>query len=909
MIYLYAIFLFIIIAVPLLRALLNIYPDFLWFVDLGYQDLFLKIWSYKLVLGAIFWLIAFTFIIINLLIAFRTRKKIVNEAEVVFDKGKKFSFENIQLPDLVNLISKYKSLPIAIAAIAAFLFSSFWFVNWDKVLLFLNAVSFNSQDPIFNKDIGFYFFSYPFFKLLQGWLSGLVIVVMIAVFAIYFHKKSISISGIKVNIRKDVKIHLSIILLLLFALIAWSYNLSMYQLLYSPTGIVYGAGHTDIHAGLLGYKALFVVAIGTVFLTFISIFRKGILLPIEGVAALVIVYIVLKGFVPGVVQQVIVKPNEIEKEKLYINYGIQYTRKAYGLDKIKERSISINYNLTSKDLRENADTLSNVRLWDHRPLLKTLAQLQEIRLYYNFYDVDIDRYWLDGKYQQVMLSARELDPDKLPVRARNWINQKLTYTHGHGLVMLPVNKMTSEGLPEFYIYDIPPKMSSGLKMDSPEIYYGEATNKHIYVNTTAKEFDYPQGDKNIYTTYKSSNGIVLSNFFRKVIFAIKFRDMKLLLSSYFKKDSKVLFDRNVRLRVQKIAPFLHFDRDPYVVLVKGKIFWIIDAFTMSKYYPYAKPFLNDSPMNYIRNSVKVVVNAYSGETNFYIVDDKEPIISAYNKIFPGLFKSVKELDEEVQAHFRYPEDLFKIQAKMYSTYHMQDHQVYYNQEDLWVLPNETYEDNTQQMEPYYTLMRLPEDKKLTFRLMMPFTPAKKNNLIAWMSVNSDMPDYGDITVYKLPKEQLIYGPMQIESRIDQDTEISKQLTLWGQKGSRVIRGNLLVIPIKSSFIYVEPIYLQATQSRFPELKRVVVAYDNKIAMEQTFEEALRKVFSLNAEEKYAAAKKAVVSAVMESVDDLIIKADRFYRDAQRAIKKLDWQDYGESIKALGQILEVLKSKN
>jgi len=908
MVYIYAILLFIIIAVPLFRGLLNIYPDFLWFIDVGYKDLFIKIWSYKLFFGALFGLIAFTFIALNLLYAFRVRKKILDEPEVVIEKGKKFSFENLQIPDAISILSSFKFIPAVIAFFLAVMFGGFWFLNWDKLLLFINSGLFNKVDPIFGKDIGFYFFSYPFLKMFQGWLFGLVVIVLISSALIYFHKKIFSVQGIKINIRKEVKIHLSLLLVIFFVLMAWSYKLSMYHLLYSPTGIVYGAGYTDIHADLLGYKALFVVAIGTVILTLISIFRKGILLPVEGATVLFIVYIVLKGFVPSFVQQIFVKPNEIVKEKPYIDYSIQYTRSAYGLDKIREQSISINYDLTQKDLKTHSDTLSNIRLWDHRPLLKTLSQLQEIRLYYNFYDVDIDRYWIDGKYQQVMLSARELDPDKLPDRARNWINQKLTYTHGHGLVMLPVNKMTTEGLPEFFVYDIPPKMSPGIKLHNPAIYFGEATNKHIYVNTTAKEFDYPQGDDNIYTEYKSDRGILLDSFFRKVLFAIKFQDMKLLLSSYFQKNSKILFDRNILLRVNKIAPFLSYDRDPYVVLAKGQIFWIIDAYTTSKYYPYAQPFNSDSPINYIRNSVKVVINAYSGETNFYIVEKEEPIIVAYNKIFPGLFKPVSMLDKELRAHFRYPEDLFKIQAKMYSTFHMQDHQVYYNQEDLWVLPNETYEENTQQMQPYYTLMKLPEDKDLTFRLMIPYTPAKKNNMIAWMSVNSDFPNYGDITVYKLPKEQLIYGPMQIESRIDQDTEISQQLTLWGQMGSRVIRGNLLVIPIKNSFIYVEPIYLQATQSRFPELKRVVVAYDNKIAMEQTFDEALQKVFSLNADEKYLESKKAVVSVVEDTIKDLIRKADRYYQDAQTAIKKLDWQKYGESIKELGQILETLKSK-
>ncbi len=909
LIYLYGIFIAFMILGPLLKALINIYPEFLWFIDLGYQSVFLKIWEVRLGVLLIFAVVAFFFIYANIFLAMWTRRKLDKEPEVVYDGSLNFNFDSLPFNKTMELLTSYKWIALVVAGIFCLLFGGFWFLNWDKVLLFYNGGLFGKTDPIFNQDIGFYFFIYPFYKLLQTWLSGLTLVTAIMVGLIYFNHKAIRIKGRALEIRKEVKVHISVLLAIFFGLLAWSYKLNMYHLLYSAKGLVYGAGYSDIHADLLGYKVLFVVALFIVGLIFVNIFRKGILLPLEGLAVLVIVFVALKVVYPSVLQQFVVKPNEIEKERPYIEQNVAYTREAYNLNNVEERTFTINNNLKVADLQKNQETISNIRLWDHRPLLKTLDQLQAIRLYYDFNDVDIDRYTLNGKYQQVMLSARELDADQLPEGARNWINQRLTYTHGHGLVMLPVNKMTSEGLPNFYIYDIPAKINADIKIDNPDIYFGESTNKYIIVNTKAKEFDYPQGDNNKYTVYKSHHGILLNNFFKKVLFAIKFQELNIILSDTITPKSRVLFDRNIKVRLQKIAPFLFYDSDPYMVLSKGKLYWITDAYTMSDMYPYAQPFYGN--YNYIRNAVKVVVDAYTGETSFYLTDKKDPLILAYSKIFPSLFKDVSKLDPDLVSHFRYPEDLFTIQAKMYSKYHMNDPQVFYNQEDLWVIPNETFEDKTQPIQPYYTMMKLPEDDKLTFRLMMPFTPSKKNNMIGWMSANSDAPNYGKITVYKLPKEQMIYGPQQIESRIDQDTEISKQLSLWGQKGSQVIRGNLLVIPLENSFIYVEPVYLQATQSRFPELKRIVVAYGNKIAMEETFELALQKVFDLNAADPFTVEtkKSSVLDTPQEKsskLSGLIDQAGRYYSDAQKSIQNSDWKGYGENIKMLGQVLEQMR---
>ncbi len=907
--YVYAFLAVFFLGVPLFRALLNLYPEYLWHLDLGYQNAFFTMLLSKWVVFLALALISSIIIFINIKLALWIRKKIIKEPEIVTNENLKFDlFSQVNVFTIVGKFNLFNWLPLIISLAIGMTISSIWFIQWDKLLLYLNQQPFGSVDPIFHKDVGFYFFSYPFLLIVKSWLFGLLVSTIISVGIIYAHYKAIFVNGLKIKIHPGVRIHVSFLFACLFILIAWGYKLGMYNMLFSSSGIVYGAGYTDVYADLLGLKVLFFLALVIAGLFFYNMIKQAIVLPVVSIFFLIIVYVLLRGFYPALMSQFIVKPNEIEKERPFIQNNIDFTRRAYGLDKIFEREIGVAENLTEKDIKNNAETIENVRLWDTRPLLKTLSQLQEIRLYYDFNDVDIDRYWINGKYQQVMLASRELDADKLPVRAQNWINQKLTYTHGYGLVMMPVNKISREGLPEFYVYDIPHKSNIDLKLNNLSIYFGESTNKYIITNTTAKEFDYPSGESNQYSIYSGDKGIKLNNFWKKLIFAIKFNEFKILISEYIKPDSKVLFDRNIMTRVRKIAPFLVYDKDPYSVVVDGQLYWFLDAYTVSDRYPYSDPFY--AQYNYIRNSVKVIINAYTGKTDFYIVDN-EPMIVAYSKIFPNLFKPVSELNKEFVAHFRYPSDLFSVQSKMYSSYHMTDPQIFYNQEDLWVIPNETYEGEAAPIEPYYINMKLPEDNALTFRLMLPFTPAKKNNMIGWMSANCDPANYGKITVYKLPKEQLIYGPMQIESRIDQDTEISQQLTLWGQLGSRVIRGNLLVIPINNSFLYVEPVYLQATQSRFPELKRVIVAYKNSLAMETSFEEALAKVLAL---EIPSISNKLLIKGKDQqpqqaSIKQLIGLAKDYYKKAEQSIKQGDWKSYGDNIKSLGNTIEQLeKSK-
>jgi len=909
MIYAYVGLLFFVFGLPLIRFLLGFYPEYLWFQDVGFSSIFLKIWGFKLGLLFLSFIFVCLFLYINIVIALRVRAKFLNEPRVVGDNAF-IDWDKLPITKGITFLHKMKWIKWVIIVMFGIILSSLWIINWEKVLLFLNAVAFDKTDPLFNRDLGFYFFSYPFFQLIQGWCTSILVVTLLLVCAIYFSSQIISIERRNIGIKKQAKVHLSILVAILFVLMAWAFQLGMVQLLYSSSGIVYGAGYTDIHADLMGYRIMFGIALVVAILTLVNIFRHGILLPLEGIAVLVLVSVLLKGFYPTIIQNFVVKPNEIKKEQPYIDYHIQYTRDAYQLSQIKEKTISINYQLSGDAVKNNKATFDNIRLWDHRPLLKTLSQLQEIRLYYDFNDVDIDRYWINGEYRQVMLAARELNADQIPIKARNWINQKLTYTHGYGVVVLPVNKKTTEGLPQFYMYDIPPKSSVDLPITQPAIYFGEATNQYIIVNTKTNEFDFPKGDSNEYATYSAKSGIVLTSLFRKILFALKFQEIKLLFSDYITKESKVLYDRNIVTRVKKIAPFLQFEADPYITLINGELKWIVDAYVVSQYYPYAKPVYGN--VNYIRNSVKVVVDAYSGKCTFYVMDESEPITQAYAKIFPDLFKGSSEIPAEIKKHFRYPQQLFLIQSKMYETFHMTNHQVFYNQEDLWVIPNETYDENTQPMEPYYAMIQLPEDERLTFRLMMPFTPAKKNNMIAWMSANSDFPNYGQITVYKLPKEQLVYGPMQIESRIDQDTEISQLLTLWGQKGSRVIRGNLLVIPIENSFLYVEPIYLQATQSRFPELKQVVVAYNNKIVMEDTFEEALAKVLEFS--EIVSDSSDPISSRIGDTSEKNYSKseaaqlkrANGLFQEAEQAMKQGDWETYGKKIKALGRLLKGIR---
>jgi uncharacterized membrane protein (UPF0182 family) len=610
-----------------------------------------------------------------------------------------------------------------------------------------------------------------------------------------------------------------------------------------------------------------------------------------GVGAYFALYLVIISILPALVQKYQVEPSELELETPYLTSNIQLTRKAFNLDKITEKAYPSLTDLKPEDISNNQETIDNIRLWDYRPILETYRQTQEIRLYYQFYDVDVDRYHTEDGYHQVMLSARELAPE-LPEKARTWVNERLQFTHGYGPVMNFVSKKTAEGLPEYIIENIPPVSLYNLKVDQPAIYYGENMPGYRIVATKVKEFDYPKGNENVYTSYNGKGGVPVDTFWKRLLFAWTQGDINILLTGYLGPESRIQFWRRVHERVSQIIPFLHLDRDPYLVLSEGKLYWVQDGYTVSDRFPYSEPYGKFfQKLNYIRNSVKVVIDAYEGSVLFYVADLHDPVLGLYRQAFPGVFKELKDLPEDLRQHLRYPEDLFDIQADMYRTYHMVDPQVFYNREDLWAFSQEKYAGTSIKMVPYYILMRLPDTKELQYLLMTPFTPQKRDNMIAWMAAKCDFPEYGQLIVYQLPKERLTYGPIQVEAMIDQDTVISEQLSLWDQRGSRVIRGNLVVIPIEKSFLYVEPVYLTAEGTNMPQLKRVIVTSGGKVVMEPTLDQSLKAVFGMIPQTE-------VVGVPVQPKVEELSQARDLLNKAEEAIKQGNWEDFGKAMEEL-----------
>ncbi|SJZ38264.1 UPF0182 family membrane protein [Selenihalanaerobacter shriftii] len=905
---------FIIVALVLILSSLffagiKFYTDWLWFANTGYLSVFktiffTKVWS-QVSIGILFAI----FIFINLLL---TKKEILN-----FKEKEKFVNNNIdndqlaaernQLLEVVNG-KRLTWVFLGISVLVSLLFGSINSDTWLIVKEFLNGSSFGITDPIFNNDIGFYIFTLPFYKLTYQLLTTMLVVSGVITGGIYLFINSKDLLSENITADSRAKYHLSVLVALFMLLKAGGYWLSRYNLLYSDRGVVFGASYTDINANLLALKILAVISAIVAIFMIISIFTRNLKLVFGGIVALIIVSIILGSVYPALIQQFRVEPNEIAKESPYIKHNIKFTKLAYNLDEIEEKEFPVDEDLIAEDIKDNAATINNIRLWDSRPLKQTYSQLQEMRLYYNFGNVDIDRYNINGEYRQVMLSARELNQDQLPNRASTWINRKLKYTHGFGLAMNYVNQITSEGFPEFLIKNIPPESSLDLKVKEPRIYFGEQTNNYVIANNRSKEFDYPVGDNNAYNDYQGPGGVELNSIIRKLAFAFRFGTAKLILNSDIQDDSRLLFYRNIKKRINRIAPFLGYDGDPYLVLNDdGRLYWIQDAYTLTNMYPYSEPF-NDS-LNYIRNSVKIVIDAYTGEVNYYIVDKSDPLAKTYSKIFPQLFKQFTQMPEGLKKHIRYPEDLFKIQSQLYKTYHMEDPIVFYNKEDLWTIPNEKFSGSSIQMEPYYTIMKLPDEEKEEFILMLPFTPSKKNNMISWLAAKSDGEDYGKLILYKFPKQRLIYGPMQIEARIDQDSNISQKLSLWNQRGSRVIRGNLLVIPIEQSILYVEPIYLQANQSQLPQMKRVIVAYGDELVMTRNLDAAFAKIFESTAPpEKETQPKAKIKDKDLIGIKNLTKRALNFYNQAQDSLRKGDWGEYGKRVNRLQQILERLNSE-
>lgn len=884
----------------------NLYTDWLWFQSLQYQTTFLTIIfseiGLKVAVGTVF----FFLLLINLL---PTRSKIIQAANL-----------NRVIEDDENVISLYKTplsryaksgpiiaVYVLISLAMAFFVGTAVAGDWVTLQKFLHPTAFGVADPIFGMDIGFYVFQLPFYEFVYRLFIWSLFLIAFWVGAAYFVADTAAGQN-KGFLKSDAaRFHLSALAAVFFLARAFGYKLEQYALLHSPSGIVYGPGYTDIHANLLAYKVLFFVSIIIAITIMVNIFMKRFRLVLYSIAVLVLVSVLVGGVYPVLVQKFNVVPNELKKERPYIEHSIKYTRMAYNLDTVERKSFPAGKTLVADDIQQNLDTVENIRLWDYRPLQQTYAQIQEMRTYYELKSIDVDRYLVNGQYRQLMLSPRELNQQQLPENAKTWVNQRLKYTHGYGVVASAVNQVTSEGMPQLLIKDIPPVSSIDIKIDRPEIYFGEVTDNYVIVNTKAEEFDYPQGEDNAYSTYEGTSGVKLGSFFRRVLFALSLGDYKMLLSTEVTPDSQVLYNRNIIQRVPKIAPFLRYDNDPYMVIEGGKLYWLWDAYTTTDMYPYAEPF--DRSMNYIRNSVKVVVDAYTGVVNFYIADAGDPLIKTYDKIFPGMFRPISEMPAGLQRHIRYPEDMFMVQAAKYLVYHMEDPEVFYNKEDKWSLPTELFGQKEQQMEPYYTIVKLPGEAKPEYVQILPFTPHKKINMIAWMAGRSDGENYGKLLLYEFPKQELVYGPKQVEARIDQDSYISQQLTLWNQKGSSVIRGNLLVIPVKDSLLYVEPLYLQAEQSKMPELRRVIVAHGDKIVMEPNLNTALQKIFGKDVSR---AAETPVIptpqTGPQKSLKELASEAGKVYEEGLNKLKAGDWAGYGESNKRLKIILDELSNK-
>jgi UPF0182 protein GCWU000322_00732 len=694
-----------------------------------------------------------------------------------------------------------------------------------------------------------------------------------------------------------------------FIMLAINFFLRQFDLLHAHTGVVYGAGFTDVNITLWMYRILCGLAILSAIMFIVQMGRKKYKSLLTVPVIMILVGLVGTG-AGMLIQNFVVSPDEINKESQYLERNIQYTQYAYQLDDVDIKAFAADNKLTASDINANVETINNIRINDFDPAQQFYNQTQSIRQYYTFHDVDVDRYMINGKYTQTFLTAREIDENKIDT---SWLNRHLKYTHGYGATLSRVDKVTSSGQPDVLIGNIPPESEvKEIEITRPEIYFGELSNEYIVVNTDEKEFDYPDGQSNKYTMYEGKAGIKL-NFFNRVLFSIKEGSLKLLVSSNIDSDSKIIIYRNVIDRVRKIMPHLSYEADPYMVAVDGKLYWMMDAYTTSSYYPYSEPIDgNTGSTNYIRNSVKVVVDAYNGDTNFYVVDEKDPIATTFQKIYPTLFKSFDEMPEGLKSHIRYPNYLFEIQASVYAKYHMEDVNVFYQREDMWDIASEIYGMEKKQMTPNYYIAKLPDEQKAEFFNSIPFTPKSKQNMTALMVARNDGENYGQLVLYQFPKSRTIYGPEQIEAQIDQNTEISKEFSLWSSAGTKYRRGNMFIIPINTSILYVEPVYLEATNSSIPEVKRIIVAYNDKIAYEETLADCLISLFGTKAQNGVSGSETTTPSqsggedsAANMSARQLAELVQEYFTKAQNAQKNGDWAKYGEYLDKMEEYLNEL----
>ena len=906
-----------IIGFSVARAIATFFTNYLWFDSVNLNSVWIKILLTKGALVGATSLLAFIFIFTNLRLAVR--------ATPVMD-----IFESFESQDPLSRFRAWTNerflryrlwgsigLSLFLGAGASQL--------WEQVLLFLNQQSFGVTDPVFQADVSRYVFGLPLYRLFVSWGFQLVIFTSLIIVLFFVATGALQLrQGRLPEVSSGAKAHLSVLLAFIAILKAFAYRLDSMELLYSPRGKVFGASYTDVIAHLPALNLLILISLFGAVLLLVNIKRRGWLLPATAISLWLAVSIIVGGLVPAAIQRFRVVPDELNKELPYVENHIDYTRLAYGLDSIEEKSFAASADLSQDDISNNKQTVDNIRLWDPTVLAETYSQLQEIRAYYALQEVDVDRYRINGELTQVMVAARELDQTNLP--AVGWVNERLQYTHGFGVVFSPANNVASQGQPDFYVKGVPATTTvAELEVEQPRIYFGESADsvEYVVVNSLQDEVDYPlstEGQSVAYTNYSGEGGVGIGSFFRRLGFALRYSELNLLISNQLSDDSKLIMERNIVSRVKKAAPFLYTDNDPYLALIDGNLFWIIDMYTVSDKYPYAQPAdtrrINENSglpvnFNYLRNSVKAVVNAYDGTLNFYVVDENDPIMTAYNDIFPDLFSPKSEMSSELLDHIRYPEDLFTIQSDMYRDYHMTDPRVFYADEDPWVIPSDSSttprvatlrgeftEIGFKPMLPYYLLMSLPGETDLSYLIFQPFNPENRPNMQSFLVADADPENYGQLIDFRLPKGEFVDGPSQVATRINQDPDISQIFTLLDQQGSSVIKGNLFVVPINQSILYYQPIYLQGEQNPLPEFKFVVVVFQDRIIMSETLSEALASIFG-----------DELISDVVEESEgesplDLLAKATTAFEQAQEQLQKGNLGKYQELIDQAQQYVDL-----
>ncbi|MFZ1122108.1 MAG: UPF0182 family protein [Candidatus Binataceae bacterium] len=885
--------------------------DLLWFGVLGYRSVFLTQLGAQVTIFAAVWFVAFVAICGSGFIALglsqeRERLHIVRRSEEMTE---------VNLPELIRALGDripWRLLVLGSSALLGLFAASGEASSWDTYLKGFYAVPFGHTDPALGKNLAFYVFTLP---LLEDWRDLFMLILFLTAVVtgmVYWARGALDFRDSPPRISRGAAAHFSVLLAVFFVQRAMNYWLARPELLLHSNGVVYGLRYVDHVLWEPGLWLLVLLSLVAAAISLANLGQRGLRLPVIAAIALFGPAIFLNLIQP-VIEKLYVKPDELRVEKPYLERNIALTRMAYHLDSVDVRQFNGKGTLTRASLEQDAPTVNNIRLWDPRPLLATYRQLQEIRLYYDFQDVDIDRYWINGKYTEVMLSPRELNISLLPDNAQTWVNRHLKFTHGSGLTMSPVNAKDSEGLPVFYIKNIPAESDVGFKVPQPAIYFGQEPDSYAIVKAATPEFDYPLGADNVYSYYKGTGGVPVSGLLRRLLFGYFYRDINLLVTRNILDGSRIMIRRNISDRVARLAPFLGQDRDPYVVLHDGHLVWILDCYTTSDHFPYSQR--NSEGINYIRNSVKVVVDAYNGTTDFYVADPADPIIRTWQRIFPAMFKPISAMSDDLRKHIRYPEDYFLIQADIYRTYHMTDPAVFYNREDQWGFPRENYAGETVPMQPYYVIMRLPGETHDEYILMLPMVPESRgtvrDNMISWLAARCDGTDYGHLFEFAFSKDRLFYGPYQIQARINQNPDISQQYSLWNQMGSKVILGNLLVFPIENALLYVEPLYIRAENGQLPELQRVIAAYSDRIVMGNDLGSTLNALFSAPVETPpptiSSAAAQAVTTAMASggtaqsppAVKGDLTAASMHYNRALAALRTGDWAQFGIEMQQLG----------